>query len=184
MTDTEKKESFLDCVFSLLYRFRVNGSNDFKAIVWTQCFHSVSNEMNTQTFENVSVWTGPYGTLSKTAERRGQRQQNNKTNYTRQKVHVNMWNKADICAVLPQMRLKLLHFHAVFKTWPTSQELTSIVSFRGRGDAGDAGAKIETYRVTKVKICIIFSCATCKQKTCPIITRCYAWEFCRNFFFI
>ena len=39
------------------------------------------------------------------------------------KAHVNMWNKADICAV---------HFHAVFKTWPTFQELMSIVSFRRR----------------------------------------------------
>ena len=32
--------------------------------------------------------------------RRRQRRQNNKTNYTRQKAHVNMWNKADIRAVL------------------------------------------------------------------------------------
>ena len=32
--------------------------------------------------------------------RRRQRRQNNKTNYTRQKEHVNMWNKADIRAVL------------------------------------------------------------------------------------
>ena len=31
-----------------------------------------------------------------------------------------------------QMRLQLLHFHAVFKTWPTFQELTPIVSFRRR----------------------------------------------------
>ena len=31
---------------------------------------------------------------------RGQRRQNKKTNYTRQKVHVIMWNKADIGAVL------------------------------------------------------------------------------------
>ena len=31
---------------------------------------------------------------------RRQRQQNNKTNYRRQKAHVNMWNKADIRAVL------------------------------------------------------------------------------------
>ena len=30
------------------------------------------------------------------------------------------------------MRLQLLHFHVVFKTWPTFQELTSIVSFRRR----------------------------------------------------
>ena len=32
--------------------------------------------------------------------RRRQRRQNNKTKYTRQKAHVNMWNKADIGAVL------------------------------------------------------------------------------------
>ena len=31
-----------------------------------------------------------------------------------------------------QMRLQLLHFHAVFKMWPTFQELTSIVSVRRR----------------------------------------------------
>ena len=31
--------------------------------------------------------------------RRRQRRQNNKTYYTRQKAHVNMWNKADIRAV-------------------------------------------------------------------------------------
>ena len=30
------------------------------------------------------------------------------------------------------MRLQLLHFHVVFKTWPSSEELTSIVSFRRR----------------------------------------------------
>ena len=52
-----------------------------------------------------------------------------------------------------QMRLQLLHFHAVFKTWPTFQELT----FRSGGDAGVNGisAKIETYTVTKVKICLV-----------------------------
>ena len=31
--------------------------------------------------------------------RRRQRQENNKTNYTRQKVHMNIWNKADIRVV-------------------------------------------------------------------------------------
>ena len=31
-----------------------------------------------------------------------------------------------------QMKLQLLHFHAVFKTWPIFQELKSIVSFRRR----------------------------------------------------
>ena len=30
------------------------------------------------------------------------------------------------------LRLQLLHFHGVFKTWPTFQELKSIVSFRRR----------------------------------------------------
>ena len=51
---------------------------------------------------------------------------------TRQKVHVNMWNKADIRAVLLSNETSTAHFHAVFKTWPTFQELTSIVSFRRR----------------------------------------------------
>ena len=31
-----------------------------------------------------------------------------------------------------QRRLQLHHFHAVFKTWPTFQELTCIISFRRR----------------------------------------------------
>ena len=44
------------------------------------------------------------------------------------------------------MSLQLLHFHAVFKTWPTFQELTFIAP---------AVQKIETYRVTKVKICLV-----------------------------
>ena len=55
----------------------------------------------------------------------------------------------------PQMRLQLLHFHAVFKTRPTFHELTFIV--RSGVDAGDNGisAKIETYRGTKVKMCLM-----------------------------
>ena len=54
------------------------------------------------------------------------------------------------------MRLQLLHSHAVFKAWPTFQELTS-PSFRSGGDAGLNGisAKIETYWLTKVKIGLI-----------------------------
>ena len=42
-----------------------------------------------------------------------------------------------------QMRLQLLHFHAVFKTWPKFQELKYV---RSGGDAGVAGisVKIET----------------------------------------
>ena len=39
-------------------------------------------------------------TIPHSRGRRRQRRQNNKTNYRRQKAHVNMWNKADICAVL------------------------------------------------------------------------------------
>ena len=51
------------------------------------------------------------------------------------------------------MRLQLLHFHAVCKTWPTFQELT----FLSGGDVRVNGisAKIEIYRVTTVKICSI-----------------------------
>ena len=57
---------------------------------------------------------------------------NNKTNYRRQKVHMNMWNKLTFVPSCSQMRLQLLHFHALFKTWLTFQELTSIVSLRRR----------------------------------------------------
>ena len=48
-----------------------------------------------------------------------------------------------------QMRLQLLHFHAVFKTWPTFQKLERPLLRLG-GDAGVKviSAKIETYRVT------------------------------------
>ena len=61
-------------------------------------------------------------------------------------------------AIVPswaQMRLQLLHFHAVFKTWPTFQELTSNVSFRRRRWSHGISAKIETYRITKVKMCSV-----------------------------
>ena len=52
-----------------------------------------------------------------------------------------------------QMRLQLLHFHAVFKPWPTFQELERRW-FRYSG-VNRTSAKIETYRVTKVKIFLI-----------------------------
>ena len=64
--------------------------------------------------------------------RRRQRRQNNKTNYTRQKAHVNMWNKADIRAVLLSCETSLLYFHVVCKTWSIFQQLSSIFSFRKR----------------------------------------------------
>ena len=66
--------------------------------------------------------------------RRRRRRQNNKTNYRRQKAHVNMWNKADIRAVLLSCETSTAPFShsSVFKTWPTFQELTSIVSFSKR----------------------------------------------------
>ena len=51
-----------------------------------------------------------------------------------------------------QMRLQLLHFHIVFKTWPTFQELTSIVSFRRRWSQWNFSER-ETYTVTKVNMC-------------------------------
>ena len=56
-----------------------------------------------------------------------------------------------------QMRLQLLHFHAVLKTWPTFQELSKRPSFRSEGDAGVnwISAKIETYRVTKIEIYLV-----------------------------
>ena len=42
--------------------------------------------------------------------RRRQRWQNNKTNYTRQKAHVNKWNKADIHAVLLSFETSIAPF--------------------------------------------------------------------------
>ena len=53
------------------------------------------------------------------------------------------------------MRLQLLHFQAVFKTWPTFQELTSTFSFRRRRWSQRNFSERETYRVTKVKICLV-----------------------------
>ena len=66
MADT-KQESFLDMRSVRLMAFLVTcivfvstgKTDDLKTIVWTQYFHSVFSEMNTQTFENVSVWTEP-----------------------------------------------------------------------------------------------------------------------------
>ena len=86
--------------------------------------------------------------------RRQQHRQNNKTYCTRQKAHMNMWNKADICAC-SQVRLQLLHFHAVFKKWQTFQELTSIVSFRRKSWSQRNFRERETYRITKVKMCLV-----------------------------
>ena len=44
----------------------------------------------------------------------------------RQKAHVNLM----FVPSFSEMTLQLLHFHTVFKTWLTFQELTSIVSLR------------------------------------------------------
>ena len=46
---------------------------------------------------------------------RQQHQQNIKTNYRRQKAHVNMQNKSDICAVLLSYELSIAQFHVVCK---------------------------------------------------------------------
>ena len=60
-----------------------------------------------------------------------QRRQNNKTNYTRQKAHVNMWNKADICAVLLSNETSTAPFpHCLQNVTDISR--TSIASFRRR----------------------------------------------------
>ena len=62
--------------------------------------------------------------------RRRQRRQNNKTNYTRQKVHVNMWNKRTFVPSCSRVRRQLLHFHVVCKTWSIFQELSPMFSFK------------------------------------------------------
>ena len=53
-----------------------------------------------------------------------------------------------------QMRLQLLHFHAIFKTWPTFLELRPIVFFI-RTALESTEFYQNTYRVTKVKICSV-----------------------------
>ena len=60
--------------------------------------------------------------------RRLQRQQNNKANHTRQRTWI-CEIKLTFVPSCSQMRLQLLHFHAVFKTWSTFR----FVSFRVQG---------------------------------------------------
>ena len=86
--------------------------------------------------------------------RRRQRRQNNKTNYRRQKVHVNMWNKAHICAVLLSCETPITPFPTVVcKTWSIFQELTSIFSFRKRRLKQLKFSENRNKSLTKAKIC-------------------------------
>ena len=55
-----------------------------------------------------------------------------------------------------QMRLQLLHFNAIYKTWPTFQELMFIVSFRRRRwSQRNFSEKRNIQAITKVKICLV-----------------------------
>ena len=89
-----------------------------------------------------------------------QRRQNNKTNYTRQKAHVNMWNKADIRAVLlsccsiSTLSAKLGQYF--------NNYLQSFCS--GKNAGGNwISAKIEINSVTKAN--------TCYKKTTRIMSK-------------
>ena len=63
--------------------------------------------------------------------RRRQRRQHNKTNYKGQKAHVNMWNKADICAVLRSNETAPFP-RPLSKRGRYSKNRTSVVSFQFR----------------------------------------------------
>ena len=99
---------------------------------------------------SVTSWLWSYRWMMRAVGRWRQRRQNNQTNYTRQKAHVNVWNKTDIRAVLLSNETSTAPFHAVFRTRPTFQELTSFVSFRGRRWGQRSFSERETYRVTNV----------------------------------
>ena len=70
----------------------------------------------------------------KTAEQKRQRQQNNATNYRRQKAHLSIWNKPSICILLPSTTRFNWSISSSIVFWKTStfQKLKSIVSFRKR----------------------------------------------------
>ena len=87
-----------------------------------------------------------------------------------------MWNKADVTFVpsCSQMRLQLLHFPAVFKTWPTFQELTSIVSFRRRRWSSERNLS-ENRNIQgnqlKVKICLAENTRITKNYVSCLLNR-------------
>ena len=82
-------------------------------------------------------------------------------NYTRQKAHVNMLNIADICGVLcSRTRAGRHNYNTNYtrqKAHVNKTNYTRQKAFHSEGGAGVNGisAKIETYRVTKVKICLV-----------------------------
>ena len=81
---------------------------------------------------------------------RHQCQQNNDTNYTRQKAHMNMWNKADICAVLLSNETSTAPFpHCLQNVADIS---TSIFTFRKRSWSYRILARIETIYLKNMRI--------------------------------
>ena len=97
-----------------------------------------------------SAFTGPwpqtnaasyfeYSSLKQYCQKNASYNKKTLSSYLSGLLQVKQLNEKSVCEIkltfvpsCSQMRLQLLHFHAVFKTWPTFQELTSIVSFRKR----------------------------------------------------
>ena len=73
---------------------------------WTTGFIQLSFDnlnFKGERWNTKSKWFSFFVKASTTVYSWGQQwqcRQNNNTNYTRQKVHMNIWNKADVCAVL------------------------------------------------------------------------------------
>ena len=80
------------------------------------------------------------------------RWQNNETNYRRQKAHVNMWNKADICAVLLSNETSTAPFPRCLQN---VADISRTNIHRFVQEEHWISAKIGTYRVTKVKIYLV-----------------------------
>ena len=98
------------------------------------CISEVSKRLDCTTYYPLNIDVGTCQTLwivigdlkQNSQGWRRQCWQNNKTNYRTSEIKVTF---VPSCS---QMRLQLLHFHTVFKTWSTCQELTSVVAFRRR----------------------------------------------------
>ena len=85
-----------------------------------------------------------------------QHRQNNNTNYRRQKAHMNIWNEADVCAVLLSNETSTAPSPCCLQNMADISR-TNIHRFVQEEtlESTEFQQKIETYRVTKVKICLI-----------------------------
>ena len=103
---------------------------------------------------------------------RRQCQGNNLANCRRQKEHVNMWNWHDLGVVVPHVRLQLLHFKVVDRTWTSFWQITTVALSPVRGDEViELRQKRKKYE-PKIRISRVAKTSEIRMQSFPGFSRC------------